>query len=214
MNWKLFRLWPWVDTRASFVARAPKNGTLLDLGSSDGETLRHMSELRPDLRLYAADKFGKPEAYPKGCEFRRLDFVTEQLPWPNQTFDAITCMHVVEHLEKLDLIFQEVARVLKPGGRVYFETPHPKTLDLPSAKGEYTWNFYDDPTHVRVVSGPELHDRARAVGMNVESTGISRNLLFAAAYPFSFLLRGAKQRFTTRGHWLGWTTYLVAARPD
>ena len=55
MNWALLRQFPWLDTRAQFVAAAPRAGALLDLGSSDGETLRHIAELRPDLRLYAAD---------------------------------------------------------------------------------------------------------------------------------------------------------------
>ena len=52
MNWRLLRPWPWLDTRAGFVARAPRGGRLLDLGASDGETLRHIAELRPDLPAF------------------------------------------------------------------------------------------------------------------------------------------------------------------
>ena len=50
MNWAWIKHCPWLDTRARFVAAAPAAGTLLYLGSSDGETLGHMAELRPDLR--------------------------------------------------------------------------------------------------------------------------------------------------------------------
>ena len=39
MNWKYLRWFPGLDTRAGFVARVPQGGTLLDMGSSDGETL-------------------------------------------------------------------------------------------------------------------------------------------------------------------------------
>ena len=63
MNWKYLRAFPSLDTRASHIARTPLNGSLLDLGSSDGETLNHIAELRPDLRLHSADKFGHPEKY-------------------------------------------------------------------------------------------------------------------------------------------------------
>jgi len=213
MNWLCLRPWPWLDTRARFVARVPRNGRLLDLGSSDGETLGHIAQLRPDLRLGAADKFGQPENYPSGCEFHHADFEREPLPWPEASFDAVTCMHVVEHLGDLKNLFREITRVLKAGGRVYFETPHPRTLTLPSAAGQFTLNFHDDPTHVRLVSVAELGRRARAEGLRVGATGISRNWLFAAAHPLFCLLPASRQSFTARVHWLGWSAYLVAQRP-
>src|SRR5438046_36922 len=99
MNWGLLRFTPWVDTRANFVAQSPRAGVLLDLGSSDGETLRHFAELRPDLRLLSADKSGQPEKYPPRTEFHRVDFESEKLPWPEASADAITCMHVMASAE-------------------------------------------------------------------------------------------------------------------
>ena len=213
MNWLCLRPWPWLDTRARFVARVPRNGRLLDLGSSDGETLGHIAQLRPDLRLGAADKFGQPENYPSGCEFHRADFEREPLPWPDASLDAVTCMHVVEHLGDLKNLFREITRVLKSGGRVYFETPHPRTLTLPSAAGKFTLNFYDDPTHAQLVTVGDLARQADADGLVVEATGTSRNWLFAAAHPVFFLLPASRKSFTARVHWLGWSAYLVAQRP-
>lgn len=213
MNWLCLRPWPWLDTRARFVARVPRDGRLLDLGSSDGETLGHIAQLRPDLRLGAADKFGQPEKNPAGCEFHRADFEREPLPWANAAFDAVTCMHVIEHLSDLKILIREIARVLKPGGRVYFETPHPKTLTLPSAAGKFTLNFHDDPTHVRLVTVEDLGREAIVGGLLVEATGVSRNWLFAAAHPVFCLLPVSRQRFTARVHWLGWSAYLIAQRP-
>jgi SAM-dependent methyltransferase len=213
MNWALLRHLPSLDTRALFVAHPPLNGRLLDLGSSDGETLNHIAELRPDLQLCAADKFGQPEKYPHACEFRRVDFVAELLPWPDGSMDAITCMHVVEHLDSLHNLIKEVARVLKPGGRVYFETPHPKTVDLPSAAGKFTLNFFDDATHVRVIPVTEIAQGLTAAALQVQATGISRNWLFAAAYPFFCLLPESRKKFTARVHWIGWSAYLIAQKP-
>lgn len=213
MNWKYLRLCPWLDTRARFVAAAPRGGTLLDLGSSDGETLNHIAELRPDLRLRSADKFGQPENYPAHCDFHRCDFVTHRLPWPDRSVDAITCMHVIEHLDDWQNLIAETARVLRPGGRIYFETPHPKTVHLPSAKGKFTLNFFDDPTHVRVVSMTELSPQLERAGLRIERTGISRNWLFAASYPVFHFCGDSRQKFTARVHWLGWSAYLVARQP-
>lgn len=217
MNWARLRHFPWLDTRARFVARAPQAGTLLDLGSSDGETLGHIAELRPDLRLLAADVAGEPERYPAGCQFRRADLQRDRLPWPDQSIDAITCMHLVEHLQDLTLLLSETARLLKSGGRVYFETPHPRTVKLPSpsgrAAGTFTLNFYDDPTHVRPVAIGALAQQARAAGLEIAGSGVSRNWLFALAYPFYLFLPASRKKFTARVHWIGWSAWLEARRP-
>jgi SAM-dependent methyltransferase len=212
MNWRHLRPWPWLDTRARWVARTPRGGRLLDLGSSDGETLRHLAELRPDLKLSSADKFGEPRKYPAGCDFQQADFEKPPLPWPDGTFDVVTCMHVIEHLHDLKPLLAEVARVLKPGGFAYFETPHPKTTALPSAAGRFTLNFFDDPTHIQPVTMERLSAAAGLCGLATEQTGISRNWLFAAVHPFLRWRSDSRKKFTARVHWLGWSAYLVARR--
>jgi ubiquinone/menaquinone biosynthesis C-methylase UbiE len=216
MNWAFIRSMPWLDTRAKFVAATPRGGALLDLGSSDGETLGHMAELRPDLRFFAADKFGKPENYPPGCKFARVDFEQQKLPWPDGSMNAVTCMHLVEHLQTIEPLMREIARVLAPGGRIYFETPHPKSLKVPSAKGPaagmFTLNFFDDPTHVRVVTVETLAESARSAGLAVVSSGISRNWIFAALHPVFRFLPPSRKKFTSYIHWLGWSACLIAMR--
>jgi len=217
MNWKCLRPFPWLDTRAQFVARTPRGGNLLDLGSWDGETLGHIAELRPDLKLFAADKVGAPDQYPAGCEFHRADFERDSLPWPDDSMDAITCMHLVEHLERLDVLLREIARLLVPGGRVYFETPHPKTLALPGLRKSaipFTMNFYDDPTHVHLVTTRELTEVAQMAGLRVETEGTSRNWVFAASHLLYAWLPPSRKKFTAHVHWLGWSAYLLARRPQ
>jgi SAM-dependent methyltransferase len=216
MNWSHLRKFPWLDTRASFVARTPRGGALLDLGSSDGETLGHIAELRPDLRLFAVDLDGSPERYPAGSQFQRANLETERLRWPDASMDAITCMHLVEHLHEIDWLVKECARLLKPGAKVYIETPHPKSLALPSLKaspaGSFTLNFYDDPTHVRVVDVETLAQAVRRAGLQVVASGTSRNWVFASAWPVYFFRPDSRQKFTSRIHWLGWSAYVIAAR--
>jgi len=214
MNWKHLRPWPWLDTRARFVAAVPAGGALLDLGSSDGETLSHMAELRPDVRFFAADVAGKPERYPQGCQFHRADLERDKLPWPDGSVDAITCMHLVEHLSDLTQLVLEARRLLKVGGRIYIETPHPRSLTMPSppgaAAGTFTLNFYDDPTHVRLVAIGALAQRLTGAGFEVTASGTSRNWLFAASYPIFWFLGPSRQKFTAQVHWVGWSAYLIA----
>ena len=216
MNWSYLRRWPWLDTRARFVAGLPDGGNLLDLGSSDRETLRHMAELRPDLRLFAADEAGMPDAYPDGCEFQRVNLEDQPLRWPDAVMDGITCMHLLEHLRDDQLVLREIARLLKPGARVYFETPHPRSLTLSSprgrAAGSFTLNFWDDPTHVRLIAIGALAQRLRAAGFEVLASGRSRNWALAAAYPVLFFFPAGHKKFAARVHWLGWSAYLISRR--
>jgi SAM-dependent methyltransferase len=213
MNWSWLRHCSWLDTRARFVARAPRNGCLLDLGSSDGETLRHMAELRPDLRYHAVDLVGNPGGYPSGCRFQHADLEADRLPWPDGSMDVITCMHLVEHLRTLQNLVSETTRLLKPGGKVYFETPHPKTVNLPSARGTFTLNFWDDPTHVKPVEIGSLAQAAREAGLHPIASGISRNWLFASSYPFFWVLPASRKKYTARVHWIGWSAFLIAKHP-
>ncbi len=218
MKWSRLRRCAWVDTRARFVAATPAGGTLLDLGSSDGQTLTHIAELRPDLRLLAVDREGTPERYPRGCEFQRADLERDQLPWPPGSVDAITCMHLVEHLRDPAPLVREAARLLKAGGRIFYETPAPKTVALPSPRGAalgvYALNFYDDRSHVRVVTPGALAQMSREAGLEVMASGTSRNWLFAASYPFSVFLPSARMRFAALTNWIGWSVYLIARRPQ
>ena len=130
--------------------------------------------------------------------------------------NAITCMHLVEHLQSIGSLIPEIARLLAPGGRVYFETPHPKSLNVPSppgkAAGTFTLNFFDDKTHVRVVPVEELAAAARREGLEIIDSGVSRNWIFAATYPAFYFLPASRKKFTSYIHWLGWSAYLVAMR--
>jgi len=172
-----------------------------------------MAELRPDLHFFAVDIAGPPKGIPSGCEFRQVDLQKDKLPWPDVSMDTITCMHLIEHLNDLSSLLVEVARVLKPGGRIYFETLHPKTLTLSSSLSEQVpLNFFDDPTHVRVVTVGALAHQVRRAGLKVETTGTSRNWLFAATWPFFVFMPASRKKFTARLHWLGWSAYLIARR--
>ena len=214
MNWKHIRRVPWLDTRARFVSGVPSGGSLLDLGSSDGETLCHFRELRPDLRLFATDLVGAPENYPAGCQFHRGDLQNGKLPWPDGSMDAVTCMQLVEHLHDLTPLFQETARLLKPGGSIYIETPHPKTLLYSSpVLFPFTVNFYDDASHVRPVPLGVLASQCRGVGLEPVAGGTARNWLFAASWPLFWLRKPSRKKYTALVNWLGWSAFLIARRP-
>ncbi len=213
VHWTLLRWMPGLDTRLRFVAQIPRGGSLLDLGSAEGGTLRRFARVRPDLRLFAVDIAGQPERYPPGCEFHRADLERDRLPWRDSSMDALTCLHLVEHLRDLRPLMREVSRLLRPGGRAFFETPHPCSLTLPSSGGWFPLNFHDDATHVRLVSPEELARRAAEAGLCPERLCISRNWLFAAAFLVFVFLPTSRKKLTARLHWVGWSACCIVRKP-
>jgi SAM-dependent methyltransferase len=207
-----------LDTRARFVASAPNGGVLLDLGSSDGATLRHFYELRSDLQYVAADIAGQPENYPPGVRYCQVNLEKDHIPLPDGSVDAVTCMHLVEHLRSLDQLFKEIRRVLSPRGRVYFETPHPRSLAAQSSPplggNAVPTNFFDDDSHVRLVTPLHLVDLSRKHGLLPEKIGVSRNWLIAASYAWYCWHRPSRYRQVAYMHVLGWSSYLIARAAD
>ncbi len=172
--------------------------------------------MRPDLRLFAVDCAGEPGKYPPGCEFRRVDLERDKLPWADGSFDAITCMQLIEHLKDLTNLLREAARVLKQWRADLFRDPASQIPDAlqpfrPGGRNLHV-NFYDDTSHVRLVTTGALAQAVRDAGLEVVDSGISRNWLFAAAWPLFMFLPSSRKRFTARLHWIGWSACLVARR--
>jgi len=61
-----------------------------------------------------AQEMGQDIAYDVG--------VGEALSYETGTFDAVVCVDVLEHVQDLDQVLAEVARVLKPGGAFLYDT--------------------------------------------------------------------------------------------
>ncbi|MEO0487683.1 MAG: bifunctional 2-polyprenyl-6-hydroxyphenol methylase/3-demethylubiquinol 3-O-methyltransferase UbiG [Pseudomonadota bacterium] len=48
--------------------------------------------------------------------------VGENLPYGDAEFDHVVCVDVLEHVQDLEQVCREIARVLKPGGSLLFDT--------------------------------------------------------------------------------------------
>lgn len=86
----------------------------------------------------------KDDVFLDRIKFSGVDVVHDLnvVPWPfgDGTFDEVSAIHVVEHLQSLLSFMDEAHRVLKPGGSLYIETPE--------AGGNFDLT-HADPTHVR-----------------------------------------------------------------
>jgi len=127
----------------NYIKSIPQNGSVLEIGCGMGDILRKILEIRSDLKIYCIDIQDVKNFLPAGVSFVIAD-AEEKLPFEENTFDGVVCLHVLEHLQKPQKTAEEVFRILKKGGSVLAETPHWITTFKP-----FGFNFYDDHTHVR-----------------------------------------------------------------
>ena len=100
-----------------------ESAKLLDVGVGDGYTIRLVKPEGPVFGIDIDPSMEKP-AKTKGVDFRSGS--AYEIPFPDATFDIVTCVEVVEHLERPGEALEELKRVLKVGGSVVLTTPVPK----------------------------------------------------------------------------------------
>ena len=97
---------------------------------------------------------GQDRAIKKGMG-ERISFVeanAEELPFPDQTFDAYTIAFGIRNVPRIDVALSEAFRVLKPGGR--FLCLEFSDVDLPILDRVYdAWSFNAIPAIGKAVTG-------------------------------------------------------------
>lgn len=157
-----------------------------------------------------------PEDHRNMDEFIQMDLL--QAEWDRLSphgYDVIILAHVIEHLPNGEEILEKLWDKLKPGGYLYVETPSERSLSLPSMQG--TLNFFDDPTHVRLYTLPELCNLFLRVGARVKSAGICRQKRKILWLPVLVLLHILRYGTWKRGalYWdlLGFAHHVLVYKP-
>jgi SAM-dependent methyltransferase len=113
----------------------PAPAQVLDAGCGSGRTLEELRDYG-EVHGVELDPEAAEVARARGIgevEIGRL----EELPWPDATFDLITCLDVVEHTPDDRVALRELRRVCAPGGWLLVTVPAYQAL----------WSMHDDANH-------------------------------------------------------------------
>jgi SAM-dependent methyltransferase len=103
---------------ASQAAGVPEGFRVLDVGAGRGPYRPLFNHCQ-----YFTQDFGQ-ELSTQGA-YTKIDYASDitAIPVPDQSFDAILCTEVLEHIPNPFPALREMARILRPGGRIILTAP-------------------------------------------------------------------------------------------
>jgi ubiquinone/menaquinone biosynthesis C-methylase UbiE len=113
--------WDDLMFREAILANLSPSSTVLDVGAGAG-IVEAMNFRDKVARICGVDLDERVAGNPMLHEGRVAD--AAHIPYPDASFDLIFADNVMEHLERPTEVFTELARVLKPGGKLLFKTPN------------------------------------------------------------------------------------------
>lgn len=140
------------------------SGNVLDFGCGEGYFLRalenHFQAYGVDVSSYAVTRAQEraPEA--------RVDVLEGQgIPFPQDSFSAVTAFDVLEHISDIGRVLADLYRITSPGGLLVMTTPNIDSWGIRRKGG--MWHGFRDDTHCSLLSGEQWVSAMESVGYKI-----------------------------------------------
>lgn len=127
----------------------PRPRRVLEVGCGEGGQLRKVAQLAPVAELFGFDlPSDSLAARWEGLAASMAVGTAEALPYPDDTFDVVLALEVLEHVVDPDAVLAEIARVAS--GAVVLSVPWEPVWRLGNlARGRYVGALGNTPGHVQ-----------------------------------------------------------------
>jgi SAM-dependent methyltransferase len=150
---------------------APRNSMILDGGCGTGANLELLQRYGTAVGIDLSDKaieFCRARGVPADRAFIAS---LNELPFPKDFFDLAISFEVICNIDDDQATFAEIARVLKPGGRLIVQVP----------AYQWLWGMHDVAVgHQRRYSARDLLEKLARAGMEIERLTHANALMFPA----------------------------------
>lgn len=150
-----------VDSAVRYLRACP-GGRLLDVGCGSGGWLSDMRDLGWEVRGLDFDADAVAVAARRGLEVDYGPLGAQR--YPDESFDAITLNHVIEHLPDPFETLAECRRILKPGGHLIVITPNSSSLGHRFFKE--AWRGLEPPRHLHLFGPRSLRAGLKRAGFS------------------------------------------------
>ena len=152
---------------------------ILDVGCGTGTMVGHLS------RYGRAEGVDASEEAVRFCHERGVESATHAagvpLPFDDATFDLVTALDVVEHVERDDELLADLRRITRPGGMLLESVP----------AFQFLWGLQDEVSHhKRRYTAPQLEGRMTAAGWSRRRLSYFNTFLFAPIAAVRLVRRG------------------------
>jgi ubiquinone/menaquinone biosynthesis C-methylase UbiE len=143
----------------------PDSGTVLDVGTGPGVLLVEIARRRPDVRLTGVDLSPDMVAAAQRNLSQFGDRATvrvgsvSDLPFPDRSFDLVVSSFSLHHWDDPAAAAPELARVLRPGGRLYIYDFRFAPFEAFTAAAHAGSLFTGQPQRTLIRTGIPLHPR-------------------------------------------------------
>jgi len=126
-----------------FYNEVPKDfHSILDLGCSDGYMVKYIQDDGKDVIGVNDMLFPTDRIFIEESKINVQEMDMHNLSFPNETFDAVWCRHVLEHSFAPMIVLAEIYRTLKPNGYLFIVLPPP-----PNPPGAYHGHWHQIPDY-------------------------------------------------------------------